>query len=162
MCGLSSKAIQNSLLKKKELTLAKAVELATSMEAAAKEVTELQATATADAATADAATAGATKRDVLKVTVNCYRCGKSNHKPTNCPVKGLRCHNCGHIKRACRQAKRNFNAHSSDRKRTHRVETVLEVTDTDAESEEDVQYLNYVAAKPTGPIPLEGGSAPRL
>ena len=62
-CGLSSKAIQNSLLKKKELTLAKAVELATSMEAAAKEVTELQATATADAATA-----GALKRDVLKAT----------------------------------------------------------------------------------------------
>ena len=152
MCGLSSKAIQNSLLKK-ELTLAKAVELATSMEAAAKKVTELQATATADAATA-----GATKRDVLKVTVNCYRCGKSNHKPTNCPVKGLRCHNCGkvgHIKRACRQAKRNFNAHSSDRKRTHCVKTVLEVTDTDAESEEDVQYLNYVAAKPTGPIKVE-------
>ena len=34
------------------------------------------------------------KKEVLKVTVNCYRCGKSNHKPINCPVKGLRYHNC--------------------------------------------------------------------
>ena len=146
-----------SLLNKKELTLQKAVDLATGMEAAAKEVTELQATATADAANA-----GATKKDVLKVTVNCYRCGKSNHKPANCPAKGLRCHNCGkvgHLRRACRQTRRNSNVQSSDKKRTrstpHRVKTVLEVSDTDTESEEDVRYLNYVAAKPAGPIKVE-------
>ena len=154
VCRLSSKAIQNTLLNKKELTLQKAVDLAMGMEAAAKEVTELQTTATADAVNADA-----TKRDVLKVMVNCYRCGKSNHKPANCPVKGLHCHNCGkvgHIKRACRQAKRNSNVQSSDKKCTHCVKIVLEVIDTDTKSEEDVQYLlNYMAAKPTGPIKVE-------
>ena len=123
VCGLGSKAIQNCLLNKKELTLQKAVEVATGMEAAAKEVTELQATSTANAASA-----GTAKKDVLKVTINCYRCGKSNHKPINCPVKGLRCHNCGkvgHIKRACKQAKRNSSVQSSDKKRTHRVKTAL-------------------------------------
>lgn len=44
VCGVSSKAVQNCLLTKKELTLQKALDLATGMEAAAKEVTELQAT----------------------------------------------------------------------------------------------------------------------
>ena len=153
MCGLGSKAIQNCLLNKKELTLQKAVEVATGMEAAAKEVTELQATSTANAASA-----GTAKKDVLKVTINCYRCGKSNHKPINCPVKGLRCHNSGkvgHIKRACKQAKRNSSVQSSDKKRTHRVKTVLEATDADTESEEDMYYLKYMAAKPTGPIKVD-------
>ena len=152
VCGLGSKAIQNSLLNK-ELTLQKAVDLATGMEAAAKEVTELQATSTANAANA-----GTAKKDVLKVTINCYRCGKSNHKPINCPVKGLRCHNCGkvgHIKRACKQAKRNSSVQSSDKKRTHRVKTVLEATEADTESEEDMHYLKYMAAKPTGPIKVD-------
>ena len=92
VCGLGSKVIQNCLLNKKDLTLQKAVELAMGMEAAAKEVTELQATSTANAASA-----GTAKKDVLKVTINCYRCRKSNHKPINCPVKGLRCHNCGKV-----------------------------------------------------------------
>ena len=73
MCGMGSKAIQNCLLNK-ELTLQKAVELAKGMEAAAKEVTELQATSIANAASA-----GRAKKDVLKVTINCYRYGKSNH-----------------------------------------------------------------------------------
>ena len=43
VCGLHSKAIQNRLLTKKDLTLATAVDVAVGMEAAAKEVTELQA-----------------------------------------------------------------------------------------------------------------------
>ena len=63
MCGLSSTVIQNSLLTNKELTLKKAVDIVTGMKAAVKEVTELQATATAAAATV-----GAMKRDVLMVT----------------------------------------------------------------------------------------------
>ena len=41
MCRLGSKAIQNCLLNKKDLLLTKAVDLANSKEAAAKEVTEL-------------------------------------------------------------------------------------------------------------------------
>lgn len=41
VCGLSSKAIQNRLLKKKELTLQKAIDTAIGMEAAAKEACKL-------------------------------------------------------------------------------------------------------------------------
>ena len=147
VCGLSSKAIQNCLLTKKELTLNKAIELATGMEAAAKEVTELQD-----------ASAGGAKRDVLKVTVNCYRCGKSNHKAASCPFKGLRCHNCGkvgHVRRVCRQPKKNFKSTPSDKKPNHPVKALVEVTDTDTETEEDLQYLNYMEAKPAGPIKVE-------
>lgn len=43
MCGLHSKAIQNSLLTEKDRTLTKASDVAVSMEAAAREVTDLQA-----------------------------------------------------------------------------------------------------------------------
>ena len=43
VCGLHSKAIQNRLLTKKDLTLATAVDVAVGMEAMAKEVTKLHA-----------------------------------------------------------------------------------------------------------------------
>ena len=88
VCGLHAKPIQNRLLTEKNLTLTKAFEVAVSMEAAAKEVTELQATSQLST--------GATpvKGDVLKVTANqqisFYCCGISDHKPALCPVKGFR------------------------------------------------------------------------
>ena len=116
VCGLHSKAIQNRLLTKKDLTLATAVDVAVGMEAAAKEVTELQAGS--QAALQEPASAGTTpagKGNVLKVTTSdyqsCYRCGRSDHKPAQCPIKGLRCHNCGkvrHLQRVCRLAKKPF------------------------------------------------------
>lgn len=108
------------------------------------------------------------KLDLLKVKINCYRCGNSNHKPANCPVKGLHCHNCGkvgHMKRVCKQPRKNFNLQPTSRKRnfytqsdkrhTLGVKTVLEVSDVDAESDASVSNLNYVAAQPTGPIKVE-------
>jgi len=42
VCGLSAEAIQKRILSKKELTLAKAQEIALGMEAVAKEASELQ------------------------------------------------------------------------------------------------------------------------
>ena len=152
VCGLHSKAIQNRLLTEKNLTLTKALELAVSMEAAAKEVTELQAGSHAGA--------GATpvKGDVLKVNTGnyqgCYRCGKSGHKPALCPVKGLRCHNCGkvgHLKRVCRQVKKPSRKQPPARS-TNRVKTVMEANES---GEEDVYYLNHVAAKPKPAIKVD-------
>lgn len=59
---------------------------------------------------------GSALLDVCKVATagqevgdSCYRCGKPNHKPSQCPIRRAKCHNCGkvgHIQRACRQRKR--------------------------------------------------------
>ena len=70
VCVLSSKAIQNCLLYKTELTLQKAVDLTMGIEAVVKDITELQATAIADV----------TNKDMLKGTVNHCWSGKSNHQ----------------------------------------------------------------------------------
>ena len=84
----------------KDLTLAKSLQIAASMEAAAKEVTELQARSNA----------GASKEDVHKVITNpnCYHCRKPDHKSAQCPFEGLHCYNCnkvGHVRKVCRQPK---------------------------------------------------------
>ena len=93
------------------------------MEAAAKEVTELQD-----------ASAGGARGDMLMVTANCYRSGKSNHKAPSCPFKRLRCHNCGkvgHVRNICRLPKKNFKSTPSDKKPNHPMKAVVEVTDTE-------------------------------
>ena len=144
MCGLNKKAIQNRLLTEKDLTLSKALEIAIGMEAAAKVVTELQATSNA----------GATptlKGDVNKVATNCYHCGKPDHKAAQCSNKALRCYNCGklgHVRKVCRQARKPFRRVPG---RPHSTPKVKNVTEVDQESEREALPLNHVSAKP-GPV----------
>ena len=156
VCGLHSKAIQNRLLTVKDLTLSTALETAVGMEAAAKEVTELQASSRA------AAGVTAAKGDVLKVTTtigqkSCYRCGRYDHMPAHCPVKGFRCHNCGrvgHIKRVCKQPKKPFQRQPPGKSRTtQRIKTVMEASEES--EEEDVHYLNHVTAQPKPAIKID-------
>ena len=124
------------------------------MEAAAKEVTELQTTSQLST--------GATpvKGDVLKVTANqqtsCYCCGRSGHKPALCPVKGFKCHNCGkvgHLKRVCRQARKPPRSQPQGQTpATHQVKTVIEAS---VSGDEDVYFLNHVETKPKPAIKVD-------
>ena len=86
-----------------------------------------------------------------------YRCGKSDHKPAQCPFKGLRCHNSGkvgHLQRVCRQAKKPFHGQSAVQPRTaHRVKSVIGASQEN--EEEDVYYLNNTAAKPKPAIKVD-------
>ena len=149
VCGLNKKAIQNKLLTEKDLTLARALQIATGMEAAAKQVAELQATSSASAASAGATVTS--KGDVHKVTTNpryCYRCGKPDHKSAQCPSSKLRCYNCGkvgHLRRVCRQATKPVRRAPGKPRTTPRVKTVLEA---DQEPEDGAYHLNHLTAKP--------------
>ena len=155
VCGLRSKTIQNRLLTEKDLTLTKALDLAVGMEAAAKEVTEWEAAA------------GATplpKDNVFKLNTptrqSCYCCGKANHRYAQCPLKGLKCHNCGkvgHFKHVCRQPKKPVRAQGKQppvqMRNAHSVKLVVEASE---ESDGDVEYyLNRITAKPQPAIKVD-------
>lgn len=112
--GVQDEHIQRRLLAERELTFARALELAQSLERAAENVTTLQQ--------GKGAGASPQLEEVHKVQGRgpfrgrpskpwdresqspCIRCGKSNHTPATCKFKTAKCHGCGkigHIKRAC-------------------------------------------------------------
>ena len=109
VCGVRSEKIQQRLLSEKGLTLDRALELAMSMEAAARHTREI--TGKGDTGTA---------MDVFPVNRferrnstgaqsmqrrECYRCGSASHLADTCPFKDKECFACsriGHTRRKCR------------------------------------------------------------
>ena len=110
VCGLRSETIQKKLLTEMDLTFQRAVEIAHTMETAARNARKLQSPSRA-------AEQMPHSRNIGKVSSNgqgeatnsnCYRCGKSAHKAAQCPFRTAKCHNCGktgHLRRVCRQPK---------------------------------------------------------
>ena len=84
--------------------LTTALQITTSMEAAAREVMELQGASNVVAMAADVVS---TLKGVMhKVTTNHYRCVKPDHEATQCLMKRFHCYNCskvGHVKKVCMQ-----------------------------------------------------------
>ena len=106
VCGINDDRIQQRLLSEKGLTYKKALELSQGLETAAKNVRELQS-AKQEPAQVHKVTPG--RRGGVQtagVARGCFRCGNTAHAPTDCPFKGVRCHNCGkvgHIRKTCRK-----------------------------------------------------------
>jgi len=112
VCGLRSEATQKKLLTETDLTFQKAVDIAHTMETAADNARKLQSPSRATEPMTHL-------KDIRRVSSNgqgeasnsnCYRCGKSTHKPAQCPFRTAKCHNCGkmgHLRRVCRQPKRS-------------------------------------------------------
>ena len=87
------------MLAEATLTFKKALELAQGMEAAAKDVREMQGTP-------QPASVGQDSEEVHAVSKRtefvCYRCGQSGHSPAHCTFRTAQCHKCGklgHIKK---------------------------------------------------------------
>ena len=147
VCGLGSETTQKRLLTESELTFAKAVEIAHSMEAAAKNARKLQ-----DAGLPQL------QKDICKVTPEvtngCYRCGKPDHRAAQCPFRGAKCHNCGkqgHIRRMCRQPKKT---QSPKGRQTpgHQIKTVQE---GDVDSGEHSHVLYAVRIESGQPLEVD-------
>ena len=91
VCGIRNENIQRRLLAEADLSLARALELAQSMEAAERNAKSLKSTETTVVY----------KMNIKRTQAHlpCYRCGRSNHDPKDV------CHHCakkGHIAPACR------------------------------------------------------------
>jgi len=98
VCGLSSEAIQKSLLAKENLTLATAMETALGMEAAAKRTKKLKGIQRSTPIFR-------VEKTSLPPTKTCGRCGRGNHSSSDCKFKDTTCHKCGkvgHIAPVCR------------------------------------------------------------
>ena len=101
VCGLKHEVTQKRLLTERELTLARALEIAISMETAAKDALELQKKTTSECTVNKIVT----KRPERMPA--CYRCGKTSHSPDTCSFKDKDCNSCnrrGHIQQMCRNS----------------------------------------------------------
>ena len=110
VCGLRSEAMQKKLLLEDRLTFSRAVEIAQNMESAASKTKQLQSQSNArdEAPRGQSGVYKVSKGEAGANNHSCYRCGRFNHQPSQCPFKSATCHNCGktgHIQPACRKPK---------------------------------------------------------
>ena len=97
VCGLRHENIQRRLLSEVELTYAKAMDIARSMEAADKNTKSFKPSD-------PAIRSFSSQSPRTKERRPCYRCGRSAHDPAECKFKDAECHHCGkrgHIAPAC-------------------------------------------------------------
>ena len=114
VCGVNHTSIQRQLLAEKDLTYAKALELAQAYEAAEKSARELATATTTNTRTAEHAhvhyKSHSKELPRKKVTKghkpSCYRCG-GEHLQAVCKFKEAECYKCkkkGHIAKKCRSS----------------------------------------------------------
>ena len=86
---MKKESTQRKLLNMRDLTLARALEIAEGMEAAERNIQQLHQ---------------GSHVAVHGVTQTCYHCGRNNHTPTDCHIKYDICHACkkkGHLTNVC-------------------------------------------------------------
>ena len=113
VCGLHSRNIQEKLLTESNLTAKKALEVATSMEAAGKQSLQFHETPRVQ------------RVEVNKRQGRCYRCGKSNHLSDACFYASAKCHVCrepGHIRKMCPKLQAGGNRRKRDKDRLANTE----------------------------------------
>ncbi len=123
VCGINDDAVQRRLLAEKKLDLPKALDIATGMETAKHNLTELH----------ESTTAKRHDTAVFKVRSEstCYRCNGTSHTADKCRCKTAKCHQCGklgHVQRACRSAPIDTGHRSKRKKSTQRAQTVQQLS----------------------------------
>lgn len=142
VCGLHNEGTQRRLLTEENLTLTRALEIAISVETAAKDAGELQGKNTEMCSVHKLHTK---KKDK---TQPCYRCGKKSHDPADCWFKDKDCRQCnkrGHIQKMCK-SKYSDKKGQYMGKKDRRVYGVAE-TDSDDSNEENLSCLELYSTE---------------
>ncbi|CAL9701112.1 unnamed protein product [Knipowitschia caucasica] len=140
VCGILNEAIQKRLLTEDKLTYKRAVEIAVSMETAARDAVELQTGVKAINVNKMATVPQEREREP------CYRCGRGFHSPSQCRFRDEICRLCnktGHIQRVCRSGKSRVN--KSERKtqwNAHKNKKVYNVEETAGEESDESEHTN--------------------
>ena len=153
VCGLKNEGTQKRLLSEADLTFQKALEIAQGMEAAAKNAKELQSQTAPGVVPFEEVVHNVT-------STNCYRCGRANHIPAQCPFKEAKCHNCGktgHIRRTCRsKPKRASRDPRQDWSRRQDSVKLVHEGDPDSDDSYEEYGLHQVTSKvPSRPLELD-------
>ena len=127
VCGIKHGNIQKKLLSESDLTLQKAIDIATDIETAAKDAVELQQQHRPDSVHQ------LSKKPILNTKPKerkkaCFRCDRFNHTPDKCRFKEDTCRFCskkGHIERAS-LSKKAQQKNQSKKKKFKPVKTVDE------------------------------------
>ncbi|KAL5517154.1 hypothetical protein EMCRGX_G002638 [Ephydatia muelleri] len=139
VCGLRNDVIQKRLLSEADVTLAKAVQIASSMESAEKQSLQLNVTKP-----------GA----ICQVRVSCNRCNSTDHSVRECRIKDsvvcFRCKKKGHIVRACREKGPSAMAVGRDERKAKTGSLSTKWVDTEEAEEVGVQTVYVVNGD--GPI----------
>ena len=105
VCGVRDIRIQRRLLAEPKLTLKRSLDLALAIEAAEKDVSEIQK---GDSQEGNSSLNKVDVKVEQGADLKCYRCG-GNHLPGNCYFKDVKCYACGkvgHLSRVCQGKKK--------------------------------------------------------
>ena len=156
VCGLANEATQQRLLIEKDLTLAKAIEIATSWDSAEKNTQVIKASKPGQGASRDNKVNAVV--DTPQDRQPCKHCGKKDHTPNNCKFRTASCYRCGkrgHISSVCRDRKprERFSSSASVRK-TRRTKWLQAETNEEELSDDGVGLFN-IGDKATPPIVIK-------
>ena len=115
VCGLHDTTIQRKLLTVERLTFQRAVEIATTMELAMKDSSELHT----QSSSSSVHQVKQQSAPSSKMMHDCYFCG-GNHQRENCPVYGSTCSKChgkNHWRKQCETVRKHVSQHSYSRGR---------------------------------------------
>ena len=109
--GINDSRVRKRLLQEKDLNFKRALEIAQALEVAERDERKLEPEPVVQKLDSKPARnwrpVNQRKDDTGTPTYQkCYRCGKTNHKASNCRFKSAKCHNCGktgHLKTVCQQ-----------------------------------------------------------
>lgn len=167
--GLNSERIQRRLLTEKDLTLTKAIEIASVMEMAGRDTEELNPQAHKAGVkeeifrTAVApATANWKQRPPLRPKPACYRCGNTDHDSRTCRFKNQTCHLCGkmgHLSRVCQSRNVREKQPQYPKKKTYKVEQQTSSSESDNDESLHTLSVHRLHSSPsamTAEVTIEG------